>query len=101
MCQATCWCLSIDPDKVAFLVCAGGVDALLTVAGTGAEPVLAAAAMQALTALVGSADAKALLLQHPSFLESLLSSRHTGEYLLCLLIKLTSLALPAYIFQHS
>ena len=60
-------------------VSAGGVDALLVVAGGGAEPVLAAAAMQALTALVGNADAKAMLLQHPSFLDGLLSSMHTGR----------------------
>lgn len=57
---------------------AGGVDVLLAVAGEAAEPVLAAAAMQALTAMVGSAEARALLLQHPGFLDSLLSSMHTG-----------------------
>ena len=51
---------------------------LLAVAGEGAEPVLAAAAMQALTAMVGSAEAKELLLQHPGFLDALLSSMHTG-----------------------
>lgn len=75
---------------------AGGVDALLAVAGEGAEPVLAAAAMQALTAMVGSAEAKALLLQHPSFLDALLSSMHTGmpphgsAVLRCTLPSLTS-----------
>ncbi len=57
---------------------AGGVEALLVVAGMGAEPVLAAAAMQALTALVGSAKARTLLLQHPGFLDALLSSMQTG-----------------------
>jgi hypothetical protein len=54
------------------------VDVLLAIAGEGAEPVLAAAAMQALTAMVGSVEAKALLLQHPGFLDALLSSMHTG-----------------------
>ena len=77
--QQPCCCLSIDTDLAAAVLSAGGIDALLAVAGAGAEPVLAAAAMQTLTALVGSADAKALLLQHPSFLESLLSSMHTGK----------------------
>lgn len=62
------------------ILSAGGVDALLAVAGGGAEPVLAAAAMQALTALVGNAEAKAMLLQHPSFLDALLSSLHTGKH---------------------
>ena len=63
--QQPCCCLSIDTDLAAAVLSAGGIDALLAVAGAGAEPVLAAAAMQTLTALVGSADAKALLLQHP------------------------------------
>ena len=56
----------------------GGIDALIAVAWKDAEPVLAAAAMQALTAMVGSADAKAMLLQHPGFLDALLTSLHTG-----------------------
>jgi len=55
------------------------VDALVAVAGEVAEPVLAAAAMQALTAMVGSADAKAMLLQHPGFLDALLNSMRTGK----------------------
>ena len=58
---------------------AGGIDALLAVAGEDNEPVLAAAAMQALTGLVGSADAKAMLLQHPGFLDTLLNSVDTGR----------------------
>ena len=51
---------------------------LLAVAGEDTEPILAAAAMQALTAMVGSADAKAMLLQHPGFLDTLLMSVNTG-----------------------
>ncbi len=51
----------------------------MAVAGEVAEPVLAAAAMQALTAMVGSADAKAMLLQYPGFLDALLNSMRTGK----------------------